>query len=117
MDDNSHRYNNLPLLNKPLYFKGLGSTELVLAIFLVIMSFAIPLIILKSILYSALATPVAVFVIIKGGKKLAVRNNSGDPDYLTSAQTFMQSSKTLVDSDRVLHLIKSNEEKRRGRDK
>jgi hypothetical protein len=115
MDENSHRYNNLPLLNQPLYFKGLGPTELVLALFIIIMSFIGPLILFKTFLYSAFTAPVTIFLVIKFGKKLSLRNNAGDPDFSLSAQTFMQSPKILVDSDRVLHLIKTNEEKRRDR--
>lgn len=107
MDDNSHRYNNLTYFNKPVYFSGLGSTELMGVAVISVMAFMLPIILLKQVALSFITGPLVAAFIFSRTKRIAKRNKEGDPDALSSVQTYQAMPKNLVDSDLVIRILKN----------
>lgn len=102
MDNNSYRYNNIIYVNKPIYLKGLGMTELIIISFGLVLIFVISLIVLKSFLFTSILFSLFLFCSIFYFKKVAKKNNLGDPDFLTSKSSYNRMKKIFVDNENIL---------------
>jgi len=103
----NREYENLIHVNKTLYVKGLGVTELLIVVVSCLAGFMITLISTKSMLlaFGGLGSAIAITSIFF--KKIAKENNEGDPDHLTSKTTYSKFPKHVIDSELILEKIQS----------
>ncbi len=107
-DTEPRRYNTYVLMNKPVYFWGFTSYQLLACfgpIFIIaIISFGIFHVIIGSIILAVLTAPVIYLMGI-----IRKENSRGNPDYLHSWFMAKKAPRVVTDHDNVMSLIYKNE--------
>jgi hypothetical protein len=106
------RYNTYVLMNKPVYFWGFTSYQILACfgpIFIVAMiSFALFHVLIGSLLLCLLVAPVIYIMSI-----IRKENSKGNPNYLASWFLAKKSPRVITDRDQVMKLLYRNPERTR----
>ena len=104
-DIEKREYVNLIHVNKPLYFKGLGVSELLIVCVSCLAGFMITLISTKSMILAFSGLGGAIIITSLIFKSVAKENNQGDPDNLTSKTSYSKFPKQVIDNEFILERI------------